>query len=152
MLKYPERTQPPERLERLPRRRDFLKSVKPGRGPSAMGAVGSVIGVIFGVIWTGAAASAEAPPFFLAFGVLFIIVGIVQALYHYKNATGENRFSAFDITEDGEEPDPLDRRGRGDLGQEEPDGAYRFCPYCGARFGEGFVYCAKCGRELPEIE
>ena len=27
-----------------------------------------------------------------------------------------------------------------------------FCPYCGARFGEDFVYCAKCGRELPEIE
>lgn len=129
-----------------------MKSVKPGRGPSAMGAMGSVVGVIFGVIWTGAAASTGAPPFFLAFGVLFIIVGIVQALYHYKNATGENRFSEFDITEDGEEPDPLDRRGREAAGQEEPDGAYRFCPYCGARIGEGFSYCAKCGRELPEIE
>ena len=129
-----------------------MKSVKPGRGPSAMGAMGSLVGVIFGVIWTGAAASMGAPAFFLAFGVLFILIGIVQAVYHFKNATGENRFSAFDITEDGEEPDPLDRRGRGDLGQEEPDGAYRFCPYCGARFGEDFVYCAKCGRELPEIE
>ena len=43
-----------------------------------MGAFGSAVGVIFGVIWTGAAASMGAPPFFLAFGVLFIIVGIVQ--------------------------------------------------------------------------
>ena len=129
-----------------------MKSVKPGRGPSAMGAFGSVIGVIFGVIWMGAAASMGAPPFFLAFGVLFIIVGIVQALYNLKNAAGKNRFSAFDITEDGEEPDPLDRRASNGMEREVSGGADRFCPYCGAKSGEGFVYCAKCGRELPEIE
>ena len=128
----------------------FMKSVKPGRGPSAMGAMGSLVGVIFGVIWTGAAASMGAPAFFLAFGVLFIVIGIVQAVYHFKNATGENRFSEFDITEDGEEPDPLDRRAQDD--PERPGGGFRFCPYCGARSGEGFVYCAKCGRQLPEIE
>ena len=127
-----------------------MKSVKPGRGPSAMGAFGSVVGVVFGVIWTGAVASVGAPPFFLAFGVLFIIVGIVQALYNYKNATGENRFSEFDITEDGEEPDPLDRRAP--EAPEPPDGTYRFCPYCGAKSGEGFVYCARCGRRLPDLE
>ena len=127
-----------------------MKSVKPGRGPSAMGAMGSLVGVICGVIWTGAAASMGAPAFFLAFGVLFILIGIVQAVYHFKNATGENRFSAFDITEDGEEPDPLDRRAQDD--PERPGGGFRFCPYCGARSGEGFVYCAKCGRQLPEIE
>ena len=115
-----------------------MKSVKPGRGPSAMGAFGSVIGVIFGVIWTGAAASMGAPPFFLAFGVLFIIVGIVQAAYNLKNATGENRFSEYDITEDGEEP--------------PPEGAYRFCPYCGAKFSGDFLYCGKCGKRLPDLE
>lgn len=130
----------------------FVKSIKPGRGPSAMGAFGSVIAVIFGVIWTGAAASMGAPPFFLLFGVLFIVVGIVQAVYNYKNATGENRFSAFDITEDGEEPDPLDRRARGGAEPEEPDGTCRYCPYCGAKLGEGFAFCGKCGRELPDIE
>lgn len=129
-----------------------MKSIKPGRGPSAMGAVGSLVGVIFGVIWMGAAASMGAPPFFLAFGVLFIIVGIVQALYHFKNATGENRFSEFDITEEGEEPDPLDRRVHDDPEPERADGMYRYCPYCGARFGEGFSYCGKCGRELPDLE
>ena len=29
-----------------------LKSIKPGRGPSAMSAVSSVVAVIFGVFWT----------------------------------------------------------------------------------------------------
>ena len=129
-----------------------MKSIKPGRGPSAMGTFGSVIGVIFGVIWTGAAASMGAPPFFLLFGVLFIVVGIVQAVYNYHNATGENRFSEFDITEDGEERDPLDRRVHGDLEPEAPDGTCRFCPYCGARLGEGFAYCGKCGKELPDLK
>lgn len=129
-----------------------MRSVKPGRGPSAMGAMGSLVGVIFGVIWTGAAASMGAPAFFLAFGVLFIVIGIVQAVYHFKNATGENRFSAFDITEDGEEPDPLDRRFRGappPPSAREP-GGYRFCPYCGAELAEDFSFCGVCGRRLPE--
>lgn len=129
-----------------------MKSVKPGRGPSAMGAMGSAAGVLFGVIWTAAAASMGAPSFFLAFGVLFIIVGVVQAVYHFKNATGENRFSEFDITGDGEEPDPLDRRFHG-VSEQGPSGAAaRYCPYCGAGAGEGFVFCARCGRQLPESE
>lgn len=129
-----------------------MKSVKPGRGPSAMGAIGSAAGVLFGVIWTAAAASMGAPSFFLAFGVLFIIVGVVQAVYHFKNATGENRFSEFDITGDGEEPDPLDRRFHGVSERGASGAAARYCPYCGAGAGEGFVFCARCGRQLPESE
>ena len=46
-----------------------MKSVKPGRGPSAMGAMGSVIAVIFGIFWTIAAASMGAPGIFPLFGV-----------------------------------------------------------------------------------
>ena len=55
-----------------------MKHVKPGRGPSAMGAFGAIIAVIFGIFWTVSTASMGAPAFFPIFGVLFIIIGIVQ--------------------------------------------------------------------------
>lgn len=34
-----------------------MKSIKPGRGPSAMGALGSIICVVFGIFWTIMASS-----------------------------------------------------------------------------------------------
>ena len=133
-----------------------MKSVKPGRGPSAMGAVGALFAAIFGVIWTAAAASMSAPPFFCLFGVVFVIIGIIQAIYNFKNATGKNRYSEFDIVDSREEPDPLAQR----LGLEQEDtapngseadsGDFRYCPYCGTRLGKGFTFCGKCGKRLPE--
>ena len=125
-----------------------MKSVKPGRGPSAMGAMGSVIAVIFGIFWTIAAASMGAPGIFPLFGVLFVILGIVQAVYNFKNATGKNRYSSFDIVDDYEEPDPLNTR----FGEAPQDsGDFRYCPYCGAKLGADFTFCGKCGRKLPDI-
>ena len=132
-----------------------MKHVKPGRGPSAMGAFGAIIAVIFGIFWTVSTASMGAPAFFPIFGVLFIIIGIVQAVYNFKNATGKNRYSSFDIVDSQEEPDPLERRfGQEREPWEEPpqreDAAQAaYCPYCGAKAEPGFVYCAKCGRKLP---
>ena len=135
-----------------------MKSIKPGRGPSVMGAFGAVIAVIFGVFWTIAAVSMGAPGFFPLFGVLFILMGVVQVVYNLKNATGENRYSAFDIVEDGEEPDPLDHRFRAASGPDRDadapaaGGGFRFCPYCGARLGDEFTFCGKCGKKLPDAE
>ena len=134
-----------------------MKSVKPGRGPSAMGAMGSVIAVIFGIFWTIGAASMGAPPLFPLFGVLFVIIGIVQTVYNLKNATGKNRYSSFDIVEDAEEPDPLDQRFGDGCGHTSgdaaaSDGSFRFCPYCGAKLGAEFEFCGKCGKKLPDIQ
>ena len=78
-----------------------MKHIKPGRGPSAMGALGSVIAVVFGIFWSVSVASMGAPISFSIFGVLFVIVGIVQAVYNFKNAAGKKRYSAFDIVDGG---------------------------------------------------
>lgn len=130
-----------------------MKSIKPGRGPSMMSGVGSVLVGVFGVIWTVIAASMGGGLFAL-FGVVFVIFAVVQAVYNFKNATGKNRYSAFDITESGEESDPLNER-FGELRQDVPemDGApdgSAFCPYCGAEVQADFRFCNQCGRELPE--
>ncbi len=135
-----------------------MKSIKPGRGPSAIGVWGSVIAIVFGIIWTVAVSGSGAPGFFPLFGVLFIITGIINGIYNYKNATGKNRYSAFDITDEGEEPDPfairVEQRYRdgapGDFTASGPRTTQtRFCPYCGAGLQEDFQFCPKCGRQLP---
>ena len=52
-----------------------MKHIKPGRGPSAMGGIGAVAAAVFGIFWT-----AIAPGFMKAFGVIFIVIAIAQAL------------------------------------------------------------------------
>ncbi len=124
-----------------------MKSIKPGRGPSMMGGVMSLFMGVFGIIWTVIAAGMGGGIFAL-FGVVFILVAVVQAIYHFKNATGKNRYSAYDITDGAEEPDPLNQRFGG---QPEPaaeeDSA--FCPYCGTPVEGDYLYCNKCGKKLP---
>lgn len=138
-----------------------MKSIKPGRGPSGMNFVSTIGVVIFGVLWTLCAFAMTASGgfgfiglVFPLFGVVFVVIGIVQAAYHYKNATGKDRYSTFDITEDGEEGDPGRRWVKGgepwDTPKpQRPEGGSGFCPYCGAKLQGDFRFCPKCGRELP---
>lgn len=87
-----------------------MKSIKPGRGPSMMSGIAGIGAVVFGVFWTIMAVQMGAPIFFAAFGIIFIVMAIVGVIYNMNNATGENRFSAFDIVDEGEETDPLNER------------------------------------------
>ncbi|MNB89897.1 hypothetical protein D3C75_369480 [compost metagenome] len=131
-----------------------MKSIKPGRGPSAMGAIGSVGVGVFGIFWTIFAARMGAPTFFVFFGVIFVGLAIVQGIFHFKNATGTNRMSLFDITE--QEPDPIedylnkDRRQNNEgLEEMHNNDDINFCPYCGNKVvDDSFKYCPKCGNEL----
>ncbi|MGG2198537.1 MULTISPECIES: zinc ribbon domain-containing protein [Paenibacillus] len=143
---------------------DTMKSIKPGRGPSAMGAAGSLFAVIFGIFWTIMAFSiTRDAPFplvgivFPLFGFVFIGFGIVQAVYHFKNATGRNRMSTFDIVDADREPDPLDRfagrpprasRGNESADRSADSGGKSFCPYCGDKIEASYRYCPKCGESV----
>ncbi|UFJ41800.1 zinc ribbon domain-containing protein [Brevibacillus humidisoli] len=135
-----------------------MKSIKPGRSRSAMGAVGSVFAVLFGILWTVFAyeLTRDAPfplvgIIFPAFGIIFIATGIVQGIFHYKNATSKERMSLYDIVDAREEADPLNHRfGSTPANEQEPSakptGSY--CPYCGSAVKEDFHYCPNCGKSI----
>ncbi len=119
-----------------------------------MGGIVSIVMGIFGVLWTIGAASIGGG-FFALFGVLFIVIAIVNAVYNFKNATNKNRYSTFDIVDGEEEPDPLNQRYGGDYYAQETTPSYEgerdseFCPYCGADVEKDYVFCNKCGKKLP---
>ncbi len=134
-----------------------MYSVKPGRGPSLMGAAGGIIVAIIGVGWTIMAGSIGAPVFFQLFGVLFVVMAIAGVVYNFYNATQGNRMSAFDVTTDHEESDPIaDAMGVAthapEQGYDPGGGAAKFggefCPFCGTKVSHEFRYCPKCGKEL----
>ena len=126
-----------------------MKSIKPGRGPSMMGGIVGIFMICFGIFWTIFAA--QAGGFFALFGVLWTGIAIVNTVYNFKNATGKNRYSAYDITDHHEEPDPFNER----FGHQEerpygaPDVDSEFCPYCGTKVEGEYVYCNRCGKKLP---
>ena len=128
-----------------------MKSIKPGRGPSMRSGVMCIIVGIFGVFWTIAAASMGAGPLFVIFGIIFIGVSVVDAVYNFKNATGKDRFSVYDITENNEESDPFDKYYKENSINEpqNSDEESNFCPYCGAKAQKDFEFCNKCGKKLP---
>lgn len=126
-----------------------MKSIKPGRGPSMMGGVVGIFMIGFGILWTVMAAQASG--IFALFGVLWTGIAIVMTLYHFKNATAKNRYSAFDITDATEEPDPLNERfgNTKEAPQEKSDADNKFCPYCGTPVKDDFEFCNSCGKKLP---
>lgn len=129
-----------------------MKSIKPGRGPSMMGGIMGIFAAVFGVIWTISAATMGGGLFAL-FGLVFIGAAVMITVYNFKNATSKNRYSAYDITDSSEEPDPLNQRFGGeshkksDAEDKKPAGA-EFCPWCGADVSPDHVFCSKCGKSL----
>lgn len=128
-----------------------MKSIKPGRGPSMMSAIICIAVAIFGVIWTISAFSMGAGSFSL-FGVVFIIIAIIQAIYNFKNATGKNRYSTFDITDEDEEIDPLNELFKSEKNEsfkkEYSSAKSNYCPYCGIKTESDHEFCKNCGKKL----
>ncbi len=117
-----------------------------------MNGIGSIVAVVFGIFWTIMTLIMGAPFFFPIFGVIFIIVGIIQAIYNFKNATSKNRFSEYDIVPSDKEEDYFNehfsKKGLDhDYNQNEMG---EFCPYCGSNISPDYEYCSKCGKKLPK--
>lgn len=133
-----------------------MKSIKPGRGPSKLGAVGSVFGAAFGVFWC-IVAGAMGAWFMIPFGLIFIGFAIYNAIYHHHNATAEDRYSVVDIVDSSEESDPLNKKYGSKKNVKETDTdsntsgtSVEYCPYCGKPVEGDFDFCPKCGKKLPD--
>jgi ABC-type transport system involved in multi-copper enzyme maturation permease subunit len=115
-----------------------------------MNAIGSVAAAIFGVFWTIQAVSMGAPIFFALFGVMFVVLAVVQGIYHYNNATGKNRMSLYDITDDDEENEYSQNNYTGENTKNKSLDTrdVKFCPYCGVKLEEEFSFCPKCGKRI----
>lgn len=134
-----------------------------------MGAVIGIAMAVFGLIWTFGAVDLTAgredmvfidsfgmgtmEKIFPLFGVVFVVVALAIAIYNFKNATGKNRYSEFDIVEGDEEPDPLNER-FGEVDSErttwtENGEPTAYCPYCGKKVDDDYAYCSRCGKKLP---
>lgn len=137
-------------------------SLKPGRGPSAMGAAVGVIFVLIGIGWTVGAiaitnsAGMEAPIFirilFPLFGVAWTLIALVNVIYNASNATRTNRFSTIDVVEGDGEPDPLSpyRPASSPVASSaasQPLSA-GFCRHCGATLRGGDHFCGRCGKAV----
>lgn len=128
-----------------------MKSIKPGRGPSMKGFVMSIAMALFGLLWTILAFSMGGGIFGL-FGVIFIGIAVYEAVYNYKNATSENRYSTVDIVDSNEESDPLNEKFGRDSVKNTPSADSRennFCPYCGKKVEDSYSFCNGCGKKLP---
>lgn len=129
-----------------------MKSIKPGRGPSKQAAVGSAILALFGIFWCiGVAAMGGG--FMAVFGLLFTGFAIYNAVYEFRNATSEDRYSIVDIVDEDEEPDPLNIAygGKRSTGESRmPGNSVDFCPYCDKPVEGDFDFCPRCGKKLPD--
>lgn len=114
-----------------------------------MSGVIGIFMICFGILWTVNAAGIS--PIIALFGVIWTCIAIVNTVYNFKNAAGKNRYSAYDITGESEEPDPLNERfGNSQSGEQKKGNAdNKFCPYCGTPVAGDFEFCNNCGKKLP---
>ena len=125
-----------------------MKSVKRGREPSFMNGIMDIVAVLFGLFWTFMVIKNNGGMFGL-FGLVFVAIGIRNAIRGFMNAFGKNRTSEFDVMDKEEEPDPWNERFGGN--NENPyTSGNAFCPYCGNAVLKDYEYCNNCGRKLPD--
>lgn len=123
-----------------------MKSIKPGRGPSMMGGIAGIFMILIGIGWTVVAAQVHW--LMMLFGICWTGIAISNTVYNFKNAKNKNRYSAYDIVDAQEEPDPLNQRFGTTNNRAGTSSA--FCPYCGKQADSDYDFCPGCGRKLPD--
>lgn len=113
-----------------------------------MGGIAGIFMIGVGVVWT--MSDLQTGSVFALFGVIWTGIAVIQTVYNFKNAIGKNRYSAYDITDSGEETDSRKERvgGQVDQHQDVEETESEFCPYCGTKIEANYRFCKKCGREL----
>ena len=133
-----------------------MKSIKMGREPSFMNGIMGIVAALFGLFWTFIVFSSGGGVMGF-FGLIFVAVGILNAVRGFRNAFSRNRRSEFDVVDGTEEPDPWNER----FGNSDADYSGKitynvdangnsFCPYCGNTVEKDFKFCNDCGRKLPD--
>jgi hypothetical protein len=127
-------------------------SLKRGRGPSFQRAIAGLVFGLFGVLWTIIAAviTAEMPfPYvgivFPAMGVLITLFAWCDAVYHFVNATSQQRFTEYDFVTQYAEPDPLQSKFAAPSIPSPEPAATKFCVGCGTPLEATFKFCPQCG-------
>ena len=137
-----------------------MKSIKRGRASSM---TSGIVGIVMSMAFFGMAMRVSDG--FGEFAFMPIIMGLIVlgvSIAEIIGATRKNRFSEYDITDDGEEPDPLNQYYGGQAQStqnwqsptsapaQSGTAAQSYCPYCGTRIEQGYAYCPSCGKRLPE--
>ncbi|RVU55489.1 zinc ribbon domain-containing protein [Anaerosphaera multitolerans] len=158
-----------------------MKKIKKGRGPSFLRFLGSIAAIIFGIFWTVLAFSLTTNLrssegtlkligyAFPLFGIVFILMGIFEAIYNYRNAVSKKRFSEYDIVEDDEEDDTFTLFSKNKKSQKERDRDpiyeedykhmdfentspgfqfKKYCTECGTPLEKDYKYCPECGKKI----
>ena len=128
-----------------------MKSIKMGREPSFVGGIMGIVAALFGLFWTVTVFSSGGGVFGL-FGLLFVGIGILNAVRNFRNAFSKNRHSEFDIVDETEEPDPWNIRYTNTRSEENSPFSVgnSFCPYCGNEVQKDYEFCNNCGKKLPD--
>ncbi len=129
-----------------------MKSIKQGRGNSFISGFICIFAALFGLFWTITVIGSGGGMFGL-FGLLFVAIGILNAVRSFRNAFGKNRESEFDIVDETEEIDPWNER-FGPVNSQNGSDSYSvgnsYCPYCGNQVQKNFEFCNNCGKRLPD--
>lgn len=70
-----------------------------------MEGIACVFTALFGIGWIITAVSIGAPIMFPLFGIGFVLLSVIKAIFSFKNAFSQNRMSDFDIVDKEKEPE-----------------------------------------------